>query len=409
VNWFGGIVSIALKSLWANKLRTALTTIGVIIGIGTIIGMLSLINGINQSVMLEFKKLGPNVVYITRDEPGIHVRMGGKRERKEITFEETGNLRRRCASIERLSIVSDQRGQVAFKGRRSGTVTIRGVSTDYADVGKVAVDQGRFFSDAEDRKSMVCVLGAGVVEGIFGKTSPLGKEVEIEGRRFTVVGTLEATGVVFGMSSDNVALIPYRAARVIFGDSRLDMSHEDMVMALPRPGVTVEQAIDDLRVTLRVIRKIRPGDEDTFALSNQQSLLDTYNKLTGSIYWVMRIVASIALLVSGIGIMNIMLVVVMERTREIGLRKAIGATRKAIMGQFLVEAVVLTLIGGVVGIALGFLIRVGVAAGTPLPASVPTWAVPMALGICCAVGIFFGAYPALRASGLDPVEALRYE
>ena len=316
MNWFGGIVSIALKSLWANKLRTALTTIGVIIGIGTIIGMLSLINGINQSVMLEFKKLGPNVVYITRDEPGIHVRMGGKRERKEITFEETGNLRRRCASIERLSIVSDQRGQVAFKGRRSGTVTIRGVSTDYADVGKVAVDQGRFFSDAEDRKSMVCVLGAGVVEGIFGKTSPLGKEVEIEGRRFTVVGTLEATGVVFGMSSDNVALIPYRAARVIFGDSRLDMSHEDMVMALPRPGVTVEQAIDDLRVTLRVIRKIRPGDEDTFALSNQQSLLDTYNKLTGSIYWVMRIVASIALLVSGIGIMNIMLVVVMERTGD---------------------------------------------------------------------------------------------
>jgi putative ABC transport system permease protein len=180
-------------------------------------------------------------------------------------------------------------------------------------------------------------------------------------------------------------------------------------MALPREGVKVEDAIDDLRVTVRVIRKIPPGNEDGFALSTQESLLETYNKLTGSIYWVMRIVASIALLVSGIGIMNIMLVVVMERTREIGLRKAIGATRKAIMAQFLIEAVVLTLIGGVLGIALGLLIRVGVAAGTPLPASVPVWAVPLALGICCAVGVFFGAYPALRASGLDPVEALRYE
>jgi len=218
------------------------------------------------------------------------------------------------------------------------------------------------------------------------------------------VGTLEATGVVFGQTNDDIALVPYRAVREIFGDS-----NENIVMALPREGTRVEDAINDLRVTMRVIRRIHPGKEDDFELSTQESLLETYNKLTGSIYWVMRIVASIALLVSGIGIMNIMLVSVMERTREIGLRKAIGATRMAVMGQFLVEAVVLTLIGGVVGIALGFSIRVVVALATPLPASVPVWAVPLALGICCAVGIFFGLYPAFRASGLDPVESLRYE
>jgi len=404
VNWFGGIVRIALQSLWANKLRTVLTTIGVVIGIGTIIGMLSLINGINQSVAQEFKKLGPNVIYVTRDEPGIHVGMRGERERKEITLDEVEKIKKRCGSIEKLSIVAGGRTEVGFQGRRTGIVTARGVGSDYADVGKVAIDQGRFFTDAEDRRSMVCVLGAGIVNGILGKVSPIDREVEIEGRKFQVVGTLEATGAVFGESSDDIALIPYRAAREVFGEF-----HEVMVMALPRQGVKVEDAMDDLRVTMRVIRKIPPGKEDTFALSTQESLLATYNKLTGSIYWVMRIVASIALLVSGIGIMNIMLVVVMERTREIGLRKAIGATRTAIMAQFLVEAVVLTLIGGAAGIALGFLIRLGVALGTPLPASVPIWAVPMALGICCAVGIFFGFYPAFRASGLDPVEALRYE
>jgi putative ABC transport system permease protein len=404
VNWLGGIVRIALKSLWANKLRTVLTTIGVIIGIGTIIGMLSLINGINQSVEEEFSRLGPDVVYLTRDEPGIHVGTRGAKARKRITLAETEKIRRRAGSIGKMSILSDGRGNVGFRGQRSGVITVRGVSSEYVDVGKVAIDQGRFFTEAEDRSSMVCVLGAGVVKGVFGKISPVGKEVDIEGRKFQVVGTLEATGVVFGNSSDDVALVPYRAARTVFGES-----DDSYVMALPREGVKAEDAMDDLRVTVRVIRKIPPGTEDGFALSTQQSLLETYNKLTGSIYWVMRIVASIALLVSGIGIMNIMLVVVMERTREIGLRKAIGATRKAIMGQFLVEAVILTLIGGAVGIALGFLIRVGVAAGTPLPASVPIWAVPMALGICCAVGIFFGAYPALRASGLDPVEALRYE
>lgn len=404
MNWFAGILSIALKSLWANKLRTALTTIGVIIGIATIIGMLSLINGINQSVTQEFKKLGPNVVYITRYEPGIHVGLRGREERKKITLDEVEKLSRRSTTAARVSILADGRSEVEFMGGRTGTVTVRGVSYEYADVGKVAVDQGRFFTEAEDRKSMVCVLGADVVKGLFGKTSPIDKEVRIEGRKLRVVGTLEASGVVFGTSSDDIVLVPYRAEREIFGES-----DENIVMILPREDVRVADAMDDLRVTMRVIRKIPPGKEDGFALSTQESLLDTYNKLTGSIYWVMRIVASIALLVSGIGIMNIMLVAVMERTREIGLRKAIGATRKAIMGQFLIEAVVLTLIGGVVGIALGFLIRIGVALGTPLPASVPTWAVPMAIGICCAVGIFFGAYPAMRASGLDPVEALRYE
>jgi putative ABC transport system permease protein len=180
-------------------------------------------------------------------------------------------------------------------------------------------------------------------------------------------------------------------------------------MVLPARGVELGDAIGDLRLSMRNIRKVQLGKEDGFAISTQESLMDTYKQLTASIYWVMRIVASIALLVSGIGIMNIMLVTVMERTREIGLRKAVGAPKAAIAGQFVVESIVLTLFGGAVGIGLGYLIRVLVAVGTPLPASVPVWAVPLALAICCAIGMFFGLYPAVRASGLDPVKALRYE
>ena len=404
MTWFGGIVRIALKSLAANKLRTGLTILGVVIGIGTIIGMLSLINGINESVMQEFKRLGPDVIYVTRDEPGIHVGRDSERDKKKIELAEVEKLRRRCGSLERVSMVAERRSRVASGGTRTGMVTVRGVTADYADVAKVPVAEGRFFTAAEDRKSRVCVLGSNVVKSVFGKVKPVGREVEIEGRSFTVIGVLEETGMVFGSSYDDVAIVPYRSARAIFGESP-----DDYVMALPRKGVKLEDALEDARVSLRVVRKIPPGKPDNFAVSTQESLLETYNRLTGTIYWVMRIVASIALLVSGIGIMNIMLVVVMERTREIGLRKAIGATRAAILGQFLVEAVVLTLIGGVAGIALGFLIRLGVDLGTPLPASVPAWAVPMSLGICCAVGIFFGLYPAVRASGLDPVEALHYE
>lgn len=404
MNRFGVIVRIALKSLATNKLRTGLTVLGVIIGIGTIIGMLSLINGINRSVAEEFERLGPEVMYVTRDEPGIHLGIDQNRGRKQIELDEVEELKRRCGSLESISMVAERRSRVAHKGSRTGMITVRGVLAGYADVAKVPLADGRFFTVSEERKSRTCILGGNIVETVFGRVSPIGREVDIEGRRFVVVGVLEKTGMVFGSSYDDVALVPYRAARAIFGESP-----GDYVMAAPRPGFGVEDAIEEVRVTLRTMRRIGPGKDDGFAISTQESLLETYNRLTGTIYWVMRIVASIALLVSGIGIMNIMLVVVMERTREIGLRKALGATRVAIMGQFLIESIVLTLIGGVAGIALGFLIRLGVDLGTPLPASVPAWAVPMALGICCAVGVFFGMYPAFRASGLNPVEALRYE
>jgi putative ABC transport system permease protein len=375
----------------------------VIIGIGTIIGMLSLINGINESVMDEFRRLGPNVMYITREDPGLRVGPS-RRDRKEISLGEVEELGRRCTSVDKISIVADRRAKVGYRGQRSGMMTVKGVLADYGDIGKVAIDQGRFFSRAEGRRSRVCVLGSGVVNTLFGKVAPVGKEVDIEGRTFRVIGTLEETGTVFGESGDEVVMLPYTWCRVLFGETR-----DDYVMALPTSGTDVDDAIGDLRLTLRSMRKIPPGKEDDFAVSTQESLLDTYKQLTGTIYWVMRIVASIALLVSGVGIMNIMFVVVMERTREIGLRKAVGAPRMAIAGQFLVEAVVLTLLGGVVGIALGYLICIVVSAATPLPASVPVWAVPFSLAICCGVGIFFGFYPALRASGLDPVRALHYE
>jgi putative ABC transport system permease protein len=403
VNWIAETIEIAIKSLRSNKLRSGLTALGVIIGIGTIVGMLSLINGINQSVMNEFERLGPNVIYITRQDPGVHVGIG-RRERPRLTLDEIAALRKRCASIGRISMVSENRGRVAFRGQKSGMVSIIGVQSDYADIVSLDVAAGRFFGGVEGRRARPCIIGNGIASGLFGKVSPLTKMVDIEGRGFQVVGTLEESGVVLGTNYDDMAIIPYEWTRTIYGEG-----DHDYVMVLPVRGVGVDDAIEDIRLSLRNIRKIPLGTEDDFALSTQESLMETYKQLTGTIYWVMRIVASIALLVSGIGIMNIMLVTVMERTREIGLRKAVGAPKAAIAGQFVVESVVLTLLGGAVGIGLGYLIRILVAVGTPLPASVPIWAVPLALAICCAIGIFFGLYPAVRASGLDPVKALRYE
>ncbi len=403
MNWISDTIRIALMSLRANKLRSGLTALGVIIGIGTIVGMLSLINGINESVMNEFKRLGPNVIYITREDPGVHVGIG-RRERKRITLDEVEALRKRCDSVSRISIVSENRGRVGFRGQKSGMVSIVGVQADYADIVGLDIAEGRFFASVEGRRGKPCIVGSGVIEGLFGKVSPLGKDVEIDGRDFRIVGTLEESGVVLGTNYDDMVVIPYQWSRTIFGEGE-----HDYVMVLPVRGVELGDAIGDLRLSMRNIRKVQLGKEDGFAVSSQESLMATYKQLTASIYWVMRIVASIALLVSGIGIMNIMLVTVMERTREIGLRKAVGAPKAAIAGQFVVESIVLTLCGGAVGIGLGYLIRVLVAVGTPLPASVPVWAVPLALAICCAIGMFFGLYPAVRASGLDPVKALRYE
>jgi putative ABC transport system permease protein len=403
MSWLGETVRIALASLRANKLRTLLTVIGVVIGIGTIIGMLSLINGINRSVMNEFERLGPNVLYVTRDEPGIHVGRG-RRDRRAVTLDEIAELRRRCGSLKRISMVAEGRGKASYRGRKSGMLTIRGAQADYAEISNLDIDQGRFFDRLEGEKAQVCVLGSGVVEAVFGGISPLGKEVEIQGRTFKVLGTLRESGTMLGHSFDDTAVIPYRWFEVLFGKTQ-----EAYAMASPASGVELDDAVDDLRLTMRLVRKIPLGEPDDFAISTQETLVDTYKKLTGSVYWVMRIVASIALLVSGVGIMNIMLVVVMERTSEVGLRKAVGAPRRAILGQFLIESVLMTLTGGLVGVGLGYLIRVVVSSATPLPASVPVWAVPLSLMICCAVGVFFGLYPAVRASGLDPVRALRYE
>jgi putative ABC transport system permease protein len=403
MSWLWETVRIAFVSLRANKLRTMLTVIGVVIGIGTIIGMLSLINGINGSVMKEFERLGPDVLYLTSEAPGIHVGRD-RRDRPPVTPEEVESLRRRCRSLSRISIVGEARGKVAYRGRKTGMLTVSGVQSDYVEISKLDISEGRFFDLMEGEKSRVCILGSGVIETLFGDMSALGREVEINGNTFRVLGTLRESGTILGQSLDDTAIIPYRWFRVLFGKTA-----QEYAMASPTAGTDLEDAVDDLRMSMRLVRKIPLGKDDDFAVSTQETLVDTYKKLTGSIYWGMRIVASIALLVSGVGIMNIMLVVVLERTAEIGLRKAVGAPRRAIMGQFLIESVMMTLTGGAIGLGLGYLIRVIVAAATPLPASVPIWAAPISIMICCAVGVFFGLYPAVRASGLDPVRALHYE
>ena len=244
---------IALKSLRANKLRSVLTILGVVIGIGTIIGMLSFINGINESVMEELKRLGPNVFYITRERPGI--RVGHDRDRPpEIKLEEVESIRRRVDSLSGITIVAEDRSRVFFRTRRTGMMTIRGVQSDYADVSKLDIADGRFFQRMEGRKARVCVLGSGVVDALFGKLNPIGREVEIKGRKFKVIATLEESGQVFGSTYDEVVILPHEWFNVLFGSGR-----EEYAMALPVEGADVMDTIEEVRLALRATRKIPLG------------------------------------------------------------------------------------------------------------------------------------------------------
>jgi putative ABC transport system permease protein len=248
VSWFWETILIALGSLWANKLRTVLTVLGVVIGIGTIIGMLSLINGINRSVMSEFERLGPNVLYLTNEEPGIHVGRS-RRDNPPVTVDEVESLRRTWRSLGKISIVGEARGRVGFRGRKTGMLTVSGVEASYADIYKLDIAEGRFFEQMEGEKSQVCILGSGVVNTLFGSMSAVGREVDINGRNFRVLGALEESGTVLGQSLDDTVIIPYRWFRKVFGKTG-----QEYAMASPAAGVDLEDAVGDLSMSMRIVR-----------------------------------------------------------------------------------------------------------------------------------------------------------
>jgi len=413
------ILRMALSSLRAHGLRSLLTTLGVVIGVGTVVGMASIIQGFNRTVERSISSFGSHVIYVRMFRPGIYV--GGfpdsLRHRHAFTVEDAEAIRRLCPDVGEVTVIGFvENATVSYRGHSSRGLQLIGSDPEIQRVLRYDPWQGRFFTEEElQRRSQVIVIGKDIRDGLFvSGRSAIGKTIHVNGLPFRVIGELEPKGRSLFGNPDELITIPYTALEKYFPPP------PDAPFYVPKRGyyylnavaVSPERtaaAVDEIRELLRVRRGLRPRQPDDFAVLTEDSLAELYNQLTGATYAVMLLISSIALLVGGIGVMNIMLVSVTERTREIGLRKAVGAPRFSILSQFLIEAATITSLGGVIGIALGAGVAQLVRAVSPLPAYTPVWAVIVAFGFSVAVGVFFGLYPAMRAAQLDPVDALRFE
>jgi putative ABC transport system permease protein len=400
-------VTLALQSLRANKLRSFLTILGVIIGVTTIMAMISIIEGLNRSVKSQIAAIGSDVLYINPFRPGAFV--GGfpdsLRRRPWFTVQDAEAIERECPSVRYAAPVNFTEAALRYGETEGRIVGVVGTSPSFPLVTNFTISNGRCFTEAElQHRSAVCILGQDHVEALFPHANPVGRTLHIGGKPFTVIGEVEPRGKLIGQSLDDLIVVPHTTLEKWFGPD-LPM----VIRAKPRAPEVIDAAIDEMTDVLRRQRHLRYRDPDNFAIFTDETLMDLYNQITGAFYAVMVIISSIGLMVGGIGVMNIMLVSVTERTREIGVRKALGARQRDVLWQFLVEAMTLTGAGGVVGIAIGLLLGWIVDLATPLAFAVPLWGVLLAFFSSAAIGLFFGIYPAVKAARLDPVETLRYE
>ncbi|MBI2828165.1 MAG: ABC transporter permease [Acidobacteria bacterium] len=400
-------VAIALRSIWANKLRSLMTVLGNIVAVTSIVTVVSLIQGMNAMVSRAIvTDVGADSFTIQR-RPPMRTAEDEERTRNNprVTLAEADAIRRFSPTIGSVMAQAQRRGTITYRDDVLDGVQIQGVTSDYLDFAAFDAERGRMMSASEvERNQPVVLLGWDVAEQLFGGVNPLDRIIKIQGVHFRVVGVSERKGGVFGASMDGFAVIPLGGHMKLFG-ARQSLA----LMVKPASPALLPLAIDDATVALRVARRLKPSEPDDFGIFTSDTLLGIYRQATTGIFAVLVGVVALSLLVGGIVIMNIMLMVVTDRTREIGLRKAVGARRKDIMSQVLTESVTLSTSGGLAGTLLGYLAAQGIAAATPLPARLEPWSVALGIGITAAVGLFFGAYPASRAARLDPIEALGRE
>jgi len=398
---------IALQAVWANKLRSLLTVLGNIVAVTSIIAVVSLVQGLNSSVKDAIQSgIGVDTftvvrVGITRTDDDAQRAQSNPR----VTLDDADAIRHNSPSVALVVGQASSNAQVKFREQSQDSVSIQGVTKEWIQLPTTNVEEGRVPTASEfDAGRHVTLLGWDVADKLFGALDPVGKTVTINGINFEVLGVAAKKGSIFGNSQDEYAVIPLDAFVRIWG------SRQSLQLTVrPRDPSLVATALDETTVAMRVQRRLRPKQPDNFGILSSDTLLNIYNSATQGIFAVLIGVVSLSLVVGGIVIMNIMLMVVTERTREIGLRKSLGARRRDILWQILTESVTLSTFGGVVGTALGFLVAWAISKVSPLPAIIEPWSVVLGIGMTVGVGLFFGMYPASQAASLDPIEALRRE
>jgi putative ABC transport system permease protein len=406
-SYLGESLKIAFEALRSYKMRTVLTTLGIVIGVSTVITIVALVQGLNIAFAEQISKIGTTTVYISK----FPWMMGDNdwfkfRNRPNLTLKDAERLKQLSKTAVAVAPTTYTRRNIKYLNNTAEGIVIVGTNTDYMETSNALPESGRFLSETDvSHRRAVCVLGQDVLKTLFPTEDPIGKRVTIGGRKFKVIGVAEKKGAIFGDSMDNMAVIPIGLFQTAFGARYRSITIEAKVSS---PEM-LEDAQIEMTGLMRRIRGLGSDDEDNFSINQQSLLMDTYKKLTGTLWAVAIGVGAISLLVGGIGIMNILLVSVTERTREIGIRKAIGAKRSDIMMQFLIESLLICAIGVIVGVGLAVGLAKLIAATTPLPAAITAWVAVLGLVFVVAIGLFFGIYPARKAAMLSPIEALRYE
>jgi putative ABC transport system permease protein len=403
-------ISIALQSLRANKLRSTLTILGVVIGVSTVMAIASMVQGIRTQIFNAIETAGPSVFYVMRffsQTPLNPDRLPYEVRIRPVLSTPDAEALARIPQVAYAGMWVQLYQRMEYQGEHTQTLTVFGADDHYMDIQGGTLLRGRFFTRGELAGAEVIVIESEAADRLFGRVDPLGRYVRVGGKPLLVVGVYERPGNIFEPPGQQVGgVIPFATARQNF---RYDETNSLFIAVQPRPGVEPVGARDLATVALRRARNLRPGMPNTFDLISQDQILDVVGKFTTYFFLAMVSLSSVALLVGGIGVMAIMMVSVTDRTREIGLRKALGATRREILWQFLVEAATLTFIGGLLGIAFGLGAGEVLKAALQMESAVPLWSAVLACGVSIGIGLTFGLYPANRAARMDPVEALRHE
>jgi putative ABC transport system permease protein len=430
---FADIVTMALGTLRTNKMRSVLTVLGVVIGITSIVGMTSLVRGFDQSLRDSIRELGPKTIFIAKFS-GISFAAGNEFKdlikRPVLTVADAKAIEREATTADKVDVWLGVWGiptqeRIFYKNEKTKALSVWGVTENYAEANFLKMEQGRFFTGAEVRhREAVVALGQTAHKALFPYVDPIGKHVRIGAVLYEVVGVIAPRPNAGGLGDgqDDFVVVPYTTFQKQFGWAQLKgrvrvngavadagAMQSAMIIVVPREDASQASAMREVEQIMRVRHNLTLDKANDFDMVTQDAALKVWDQLTGYIFLGLVAMSSIALLVGGIGVMAIMMISVTERTREIGVRKALGARRREILWQFLLEAVVLTSVGGILGIVFGASIGLSVHYFTSFPVSLPLWSFALGIGFSASVGIFFGMYPAFKAARLDPIEALRYE